>query len=98
MPAAQGVPLQPPHPRSEEVRSGAGARRPPATDQDTSRIRAARVALFRVPSNPGPPGSERLYGDMKGTRPGHLPDPSRPTTSGRVCEADGCSTQLSVYN
>jgi len=35
---------------------------------------------------------------MKGTRPGHLPEPSRQTSTGRVCDADGCSTRLSVYN
>ena len=35
---------------------------------------------------------------MKGTRPGHLPPPNRPTGSGRTCAAPGCSTKLSVYN
>jgi len=35
---------------------------------------------------------------MKGTRPGHLPEASRQTSSGRICAADGCSTRLSVYN
>jgi hypothetical protein len=35
---------------------------------------------------------------VKGTRPGHLPEPSRQTTTGRICAADGCSTRLSVYN
>ena len=35
---------------------------------------------------------------MKGTRPGHLPEPSRRTPTGRVCGAEGCSTRLSVYN
>jgi hypothetical protein len=35
---------------------------------------------------------------MKGTRPGHLPEPSRQTPSGRVCAAQDCSTHLSVYN
>ena len=35
---------------------------------------------------------------MKGTRPGHLPQPSRTTKRGRVCAEPGCSTTLSVYN
>ena len=35
---------------------------------------------------------------MKGTRPGHLPEPSRQTETGRICAADGCTTRLSVYN
>jgi hypothetical protein len=35
---------------------------------------------------------------MKGTRPGHLPEATRQTPSGRICAADGCSTRLSVYN
>jgi hypothetical protein len=35
---------------------------------------------------------------MKGTRPGHLPPPSRQTSSGRVCAEPGCATKLSVYN
>ena len=35
---------------------------------------------------------------MKGTRPGHLPEPSRQTSTGRVCSAEGCTTKLSVYN
>ena len=35
---------------------------------------------------------------MKGTRPGHLPEPSRQTDPGRVCAHSGCSTKLSVYN
>ncbi len=35
---------------------------------------------------------------MKGTRPGHLPPPSRPTGSGRTCAAPGCTTRLSMYN
>jgi len=35
---------------------------------------------------------------MKGTRPGHLPEASRQTASGRICAAEGCSTRLSVYN
>jgi hypothetical protein len=35
---------------------------------------------------------------VKGTRPGHLPEPTRTTSTGRVCAADGCRTRLSVYN
>jgi hypothetical protein len=35
---------------------------------------------------------------MKGTRPGHLPPPSRLTRAGRTCAEPGCSTKLSVYN
>jgi hypothetical protein len=35
---------------------------------------------------------------VKGTRPGHLPEPNRATPSGRICAAEGCSTHLSVYN
>jgi hypothetical protein len=35
---------------------------------------------------------------VKGTRPGHLPDPSRQTSSGRICAHAGCQTKLSVYN
>ncbi len=34
----------------------------------------------------------------KGTRPGHLPAPSRPEEEGRVCTYPGCETKLSVYN
>jgi hypothetical protein len=34
----------------------------------------------------------------KGTRPGHLPPPSRSETRGRVCSYPGCTTKLSVYN
>ena len=34
----------------------------------------------------------------KGTRPGHLPAPSKPAEGGRVCSHPGCETQLSVYN
>ena len=34
----------------------------------------------------------------KGTRPGHLPPPSRAEEHGRVCSAPGCRTKLSVYN
>ena len=35
---------------------------------------------------------------MKGTRPGHLPNPSRTTSTGRTCREPGCATKLSVYN
>jgi hypothetical protein len=35
---------------------------------------------------------------MKGTRPGHLPPPSRPTGAGRTCAEPGCTTKLSIYN
>jgi len=35
---------------------------------------------------------------VKGTRPGHLPPPSRREEKGRVCAAHGCNTRLSVYN
>jgi hypothetical protein len=34
----------------------------------------------------------------KGTRPGHLPQPSRAEEEGRVCSLPGCGTTLSVYN
>lgn len=34
----------------------------------------------------------------KGTRPGHLPAPTKPEREGRVCSAPGCETKLSVYN
>lgn len=34
----------------------------------------------------------------KGTRPGHLPAPSKARHGERVCEIEGCETQLSVYN
>ena len=35
---------------------------------------------------------------MKGTRPGHLPPPSRTTDRRRVCAEPGCETKLSIYN
>jgi hypothetical protein len=35
---------------------------------------------------------------MQGTHPGHLPPPSKTHGAGRVCEASGCNTRLSVYN
>ncbi len=35
---------------------------------------------------------------MKGTRPGHLPQPSEVQDEGRVCAVPGCETKLSVYN
>jgi hypothetical protein len=35
---------------------------------------------------------------MKGTRPGHLPQPSRPIEGKRECVEPGCHTRLSVYN
>ncbi len=35
---------------------------------------------------------------MKGTRPGHLPSPSRSEEGGRVCAHPGCETKLSIYN
>ena len=35
---------------------------------------------------------------MKGTKPGKHPRPSRTAAGGRVCEAAGCQTKLSVYN
>jgi hypothetical protein len=34
----------------------------------------------------------------KGTRPGHLPSPSKPEAEGRVCSDPSCRTKLSVYN
>jgi len=34
----------------------------------------------------------------KGTRPGHLPAPSRVEEAGRTCAHPGCPTKLSVYN
>ncbi len=34
----------------------------------------------------------------KGTKPGHLPAPSRTEEEGRVCAFEGCRTKLSVYN
>jgi len=34
----------------------------------------------------------------KGTRPGHLPAPSKTERTGRVCAYPGCATTLSVYN
>lgn len=34
----------------------------------------------------------------KATRPGQLPQPSKPEASGRVCSHPGCRTRLSVYN
>jgi hypothetical protein len=34
----------------------------------------------------------------KGTRPGHLPAPTRTEPEGRVCTHPGCETKLSVYN
>jgi hypothetical protein len=35
---------------------------------------------------------------MKGTRPGHLPQPSRPIEGKRECAEPACNTRLSVYN
>jgi hypothetical protein len=35
---------------------------------------------------------------VKGTRPGHLPPPSRTTERERVCAEPGCETKLSIYN
>ena len=35
---------------------------------------------------------------MKGTRPGHLPPPSKPSNEVRICAAPDCETKLSVYN
>ena len=34
----------------------------------------------------------------KGTRPGHLPPPSKARREDRVCAHEGCQTKLSVYN
>jgi len=34
----------------------------------------------------------------KGTRPGHLPPPSRAEEQGRICSFPVCETKLSVYN
>ncbi len=34
----------------------------------------------------------------KGTRPGHLPPPSRADDPDRMCTYPGCRTRLSVYN
>jgi hypothetical protein len=34
----------------------------------------------------------------KGTRPGHLPPPSKVEDAERVCSYPGCRTRLSVYN
>ena len=35
---------------------------------------------------------------MKGQKPRRMPRPSRQAMAGRVCEAPGCDTKLSVYN
>jgi hypothetical protein len=35
---------------------------------------------------------------MKGSRPGHFPQPTRTLDDGRVCAAPGCVTRLSIYN
>ncbi len=35
---------------------------------------------------------------MQGSRPGKPLRPTRTSTAGRVCEAPGCTTRLSVYN
>jgi hypothetical protein len=35
---------------------------------------------------------------VKGTRPGHLPPPSRTTDRDRICVEPGCTTRLSRYN
>ncbi|MFB3738559.1 MAG: hypothetical protein ACE14W_06305 [Candidatus Velamenicoccus archaeovorus] len=36
---------------------------------------------------------------MKGTRPGHLPPPSRTVEQAdRTCAVPGCTTRLSIYN
>jgi hypothetical protein len=36
---------------------------------------------------------------VKGTRPGHMPQPSRQSDrAGRTCGQPGCETRLSVYN
>jgi hypothetical protein len=35
---------------------------------------------------------------VKGTRPGHLPPPSRTTEEVRTCAEPGCTTKLSKYN
>ena len=34
----------------------------------------------------------------KGTRPGHLPSPSRTEERDRSCLHPGCTTKLSIYN
>jgi hypothetical protein len=34
----------------------------------------------------------------KGTRPGHLPPPTRKGAKGRVCAHPDCRTRLSIYN
>ena len=39
-----------------------------------------------------------MRGVTKGTRPGHVPTPSRTEEEGRVCAFEGCATKLSVYN
>jgi hypothetical protein len=39
-----------------------------------------------------------MPGVTKGTRPGHLPQPSRTEAQGRECGHPGCRTKLSVYN
>lgn len=35
---------------------------------------------------------------MQGSRPGNTPRRSRTSDRGRICEAPGCTTRLSVYN
>jgi len=35
---------------------------------------------------------------VKGTRPGHLPPPSKQEEGGRICIYPDCQTQLSIYN
>lgn len=35
---------------------------------------------------------------MQGSHPGKLPPPSKTHEVGRICEAPGCQTRLSVYN
>ena len=34
----------------------------------------------------------------RGTRPGRLPQPSRPGREQRTCSHPGCQTRLSIYN
>ena len=35
---------------------------------------------------------------LQGTYPRHLPPPSKVHGTGRICEAEGCETRLSMYN
>ena len=40
----------------------------------------------------------RRDGPMKGSRPQKLPHASQTSDGGRICDAPGCTTKLSIYN